>query len=193
MVFNDEALLNDKRNGPNEENNERPKAYRVDNDDNLDQKDLERNALIYSEDKNKPVTEGAGAGGARFGENNLTPAANDKNNPSQYAGNTNAYFDRTEPSEEHPENINFTAPGQDGEPDYSKAQTANALNAESPKPDKVERGNGENDRPHEKESYTEGTVDNDNVNIPGPNEVPDQQKVGEDINETDEKDDIEAK
>ena len=50
-----------------------------------------------------------------------------------------------------------------------------------PKPEKVERGNGENDRPHKDNgSYQEQQQSNDSqVNIPGPNEVPDQQKVGE--------------
>ncbi len=54
--------------------------------------------------------------------------------------------------------------------------------SEMPKPEKVERGNGENDRPHKSEPYQEGTADNDGqqeTNIPGPIELPDQQKVGE--------------
>jgi hypothetical protein len=49
-----------------------------------------------------------------------------------------------------------------------------------PKPEKVERGNGENDRPHKGNTYQEGTADNESEpNTPGPGEVPDQQKVGE--------------
>jgi hypothetical protein len=128
------------------------------------------------------IREGQPAGGQNFGKNNNTSAANDKNNPSQYAGNSNAYFDRTEPSEEHPEDSNFKVPKQAGAPDYDKAQAYSATNTAEPKPEKVERGDGENDRPHKGENdYQEGTADNDNVNIPGPNELPDQQKVGEDV------------
>ncbi len=51
-----------------------------------------------------------------------------------------------------------------------------------PKPEVPERGNCENDRPHKSEPYYEGTDDNDGqqqTNIPGPIELPDQQKVGE--------------
>ena len=58
--------------------------------------------------------------------------------------------------------------------------------AETPKPDKVERGNGKNDRPHKGNTYQEGTADDDNQpNIPGPNELPDQQKVGEEVDDDD--------
>jgi hypothetical protein len=55
-----------------------------------------------------------------------------------------------------------------------------SVNSTEPKPEKVERGNGENDRPQKGDTYRERTADNDEPNIPGPNEVPDQQKVGED-------------
>jgi hypothetical protein len=34
--------------------------------------------------------------------------------------------------------------------------------------------------PQPEDGYREGTIDNDHVNIPGPNELPDQQKVAED-------------
>lgn len=37
----------------------------------------------------------------------------------------------------------------------------------------------ERQSPQPEEGYKEGTIDNDHVNIPGPNELPDQQKVGE--------------
>jgi len=59
------------------------------------------------------------------------------------------------------------------------------VNSTEPKPEKVERGNGENDRPHKGNTYREGTADNDEPNIPGPNELPDQQKVGEDVDDDD--------
>ena len=55
-------------------------------------------------------------------------------------GEGNAYFRRTQPAEEHPENENFVAREQEGGPGKEDAET----------------------------------------NIPGPNELPDQQKVGED-------------
>jgi hypothetical protein len=69
---------------------------------------------------------------------------------------------------------------------------------ETPKPEKVERGNGENDRPNPQSPYREGTADNDDkdneqTNIPGPNELPDQQKVGEpDPGNNDEEDHVET-
>ena len=160
-----------------------PGGSRVDNGAGLDEKDLERNFLFGKGKNPANPTEGKGVGGQNFGKENLTPASNDKNNPTQMAGHTNAYFDRTEPSEEHPEDSNFTAKDQDGAPDYDKAQPYSTMENIDPKPEKRERGNGENDRPHEQEPYTEGTDDNDagdKPNIPGPNELPDQQKVGED-------------
>jgi hypothetical protein len=139
----------------------------------------------------KPVREGQPAGGQNFGKNNNTSAANDKNNPSQYAGNSNAYFDRTEPSEEHPESTNFKDSNQEGAPDYDSAQPYSKMNSADPKPEKVERGNGENDRPHKGDTgYQESTDDDDEINIPGPNELPDQQKVGEN-SEDNERDHIE--
>jgi hypothetical protein len=55
---------------------------------------------------------------------NNTPSGDDKNNPSQLAGYTNGYFKRTEPSDEHPENTNFKAEHQDGEPQYTGKRDA---------------------------------------------------------------------
>jgi len=160
----------------------KPKAWRVNDDKNLTEEHLERNLYGKSENNMKPVKEGQAMGGHSFGKNSKTTAGDDKNNPSQNAGYSNAYFARTEPSEEHPEDTNFKLKSQDGEPDYAKAQPYANWRNETPKPEKPEeRGNGENDRPHEETSYQEGTADNENEpNIPGPNEVPDQQKVGED-------------
>lgn len=135
------------------ENSVKPNAYRVEDDSNLDEKDLKTHYLFGDgkmKDPNAPGMEGQGMGGQAFGQNNLTPSGNDKDNPSQTAGTGNAYFNRTQPAEEHPENSNF-------------------------KPGK------------EANTYQEGTADNDGkgdeqINIPGPNELPDQQKVGEDKN-----------
>jgi hypothetical protein len=130
----------------------------------------------------KPIREGEPMGGQRFGENAVTPSGDDKNNPSKMAGYSNEYFRRTEPSEEHPEDTNFRSPEQEGAPDYDKAQPYNTMTTEDPKPEPIERGNGDNDRPHKSAPYVEGTNDNDGeqqTNIPGPIELPDQQKVGE--------------
>ena len=135
-------------------------------------------------------------GGQNFGENNNTPSGDDKNNPSENAGYDNAYFKRTEPSEEHPEDTNFRSPEQEGAPNYDKAQPYSNMTTEDPKPEPVERGNGENDRPHKSADYVEGTDDSDGeqqTNIPGPIELPDQQKVGEpDPGNTSENDHVET-
>lgn len=101
------------------ENSSKPNAYRVEDDDNLEEKDLKTHYL-FGEGKMKstsePGMEGQGMGGQKFGENNLTPAGNDKDNPPQNAGENNAYFARTQPAEEHPEDSNFEAkePGNIG-------------------------------------------------------------------------------
>ncbi|MCR8560592.1 hypothetical protein KXD93_23255 [Mucilaginibacter sp. BJC16-A38] len=161
----------------------KPNAWRVEDDENLDEKNLERNLYGKSENNMKPVKEGQPMGGQSFGKNSNTPAGDDKNNPSQNAGYSNAYFARTEPLEEHTESNNFKPKEQDGEPNYAKAQPYANLSDAEPKPDPVERGNGENDKPHKgADGYQEGTADNENEpNIPGPNELSDQQKVGEDV------------
>ncbi len=62
---------------------------------------------------------------SKFGQNNLTPAGDDKANPSQNAGYDNAYFRRNEPSEEHPENSNFVAQEQQGSPDIKAGEQPN--------------------------------------------------------------------
>ena len=178
MTFNDDNLTDDRDDQSLTTNKAQPNAYRVD-DKNIEEKDLKKNYLFGKGNQHAHPTEGTGVGGEKFGRDNLTPSGDDKNNPSRNAGYTNAYFARTEPSEEHPEDSNFTDKNQDGAPDYNKAQPHASGNKE-PKPEKVERGNGENDRPHPEQPYTEGTDDNDGYNIPGPNELPDQQKVGED-------------
>jgi hypothetical protein len=180
MIFNDDKFAGDRDDHQQASANTQPNAYRVDDGENIEEDDLKKTYLFGKGDKTANPTEGKSAGGESFGENNLTPSGDDKNNPSRNAGYNNGYFARTEPSEEHPEDTNFTAGNQDGAPNYNKAQ---ATAGNEPKPEKVERGNGENDRPHPQEGYAEGTDDNDGTgkpNIPGPNELPDQQKVGED-------------
>lgn len=186
MNFNDDNTTNGDSSQPLTENNGQPGGRRVDNGAGLNEEDIEKTFLFGKGGNPANPTEGKGAGGQNFGQENNTPAGNDKNNPTQMAGHTNAYFDRNEPSDEHPEDSNFTVKDQEGSPYYSKAQPNDtAMENTDPKPEKVERGNGENDRPHEQQPYYEGTDDNDGngdgkPNVPGPNEVPDQQKVGED-------------
>jgi hypothetical protein len=199
MVFNTESAGDGREVHPADNVSERPSAYRVNENSDLKEEDLEKSFLFAGDaetndaETNKPVKEGTGVGGEKFGQDNNTPSGNDKNNPTQYAGNTNSYFARTEPSEEHPEDSNFTAKDQDGSPDYDKAQPSLATLDESPKPEKVEKGDGENDRPHPQETYQEGTADNDEANLAGYEEVPDQLKVGEDVSDEEFKEDHEEK
>jgi hypothetical protein len=75
-----------------------------------------------NDDGTKPVTEGQPMGGQNFGKNNVTPSGDDKNNPSQNAGYTNAYFRRTEPAEEHTESNNFKP---DEDQTYNEGTTDN--------------------------------------------------------------------
>jgi hypothetical protein len=98
-------------------------------------------------EESKPIREGQPMGGDNFGENNITPSSNDKNNPSQNAGDGNAYFNRNQPAEEHTESNNFKPLDQEGSPDYAKAQTGKSDDTSQP--------------PESKQTYGEGTVDND--------------------------------
>lgn len=182
MELNDEMFAGDRDDRGQITTHKHPDAYRVKDENNIEEKDLEKNYLFGKGDFHPNPTEGQGTGGSDFGEQHLTPSGDDKNNPSRNAGYTNAYFARTEPSDEHPENENFKPEYQEGSPDYDKAQPQSST---EPKPEKVERGNGENDRPDATSPYREGKQDNDTTeeNIPGPQELPDQQKVGEDDGE----------
>jgi hypothetical protein len=174
MLYKDDEFVNDRNDHSKPQN--KPNAYRIDDGDNVEEKDLER-SFLFGGNETRPVMEGKPMGGENFGENNLTPAGDDKNNPSRNAGYTNKYFARTEPSEEHPEDTNFKPLEQEGWSDYSKAMSKE-------KGDNI--GNG--DKPKPQQGYQEGTADDDGhgnakPNIPGPREVPDQQKVGEDDDE----------
>jgi hypothetical protein len=106
----------------NEQN--KPNVYRDEKTKNQEEKDLKRSFLFGDTSKgaNAQGMEGQGMGGHKFGEENHPPTGNDPNNPSQNAGDTNAYLARTKPSEEHPENNNFKVQQQQGEPDYDGAQ-----------------------------------------------------------------------
>jgi len=150
----------------NDENSSKPNAYRVEDDDNLEEKDLKTHYL-FGEGKMKstsdPGMEGQGMGGEKFGENNLTPAGNDKDNPPQNAGEDNAYFARTQPAEEHPEDSNFEAKDQEGGPgkDQPNIPGSNEL------PDQQKVGEDKGGKiPHPQEPYREGTADNDGYKKP---------------------------
>jgi hypothetical protein len=183
MKENDVDTMHDLDSQPQSE--QKPTATIVEDDSNLEENDLKRTYLFgKSEDKNpdQPGFEGEGMGGQSFGKNNVTPSGDDQANPSQNAGYANAYFKRTEPSEEHPEDTNFKDGEQAGEPDYKQAQGHTAENGD-------QTGNESNhEDQHEQQpdqnTYQEGTADNDGeanetVNVPGPGELPEQQQVGE--------------
>jgi ribosomal protein S14 len=114
-------------NGNTAEQHDKPTAYRVEDDDNLEEKDLRRSYLFGKGDEEKsadePNMEAEGQGGHKFGEDNNTPSGNDQNNPSQNAGNSNAYLGKTEPSDET-STTNFKDPNQLGQPNYSEANGA---------------------------------------------------------------------
>lgn len=125
----------------NNGNSSKPNAYRVDDDKNLEEKDLKMHYLFGSakmKSTTDPGMEGQGMGGQKFGENNLTPAGNDEANPPQNAGEDNAYFARTQPAEEHPEDSNF----------------------EASEPENIGK------HPQPQEPYREGTADNDGYTQP---------------------------
>jgi hypothetical protein len=185
MELRDSEFRSDELNRPEHEEN-KPNAYRVDDNSNEEEKDLKRSFLFGSSEMKSPDDEGMegkGMGGHNFGQNNITPAGNDKDNPSQMAGNNNEYFNRTQPAEEHPENSNFKDPNQAGNANYS-----NVINvSQNGRSDEDEGQTETNDsKPNPQQQYQEGTADDDGdarkkqqTNIPGPNELPDQQKVGE--------------
>ncbi|MES2265914.1 MAG: hypothetical protein V4520_04080 [Bacteroidota bacterium] len=182
----------------------KPTAYEVKDDDNLEEKDLRREVFMFgSEEKNgeEQGMEANGAGGQRFGENANTPSGDDGNNPSQNAGYSNEYFKRSEPSEEHPEHNNFKDPNQLGQSNYTEATGAaptGQSDDENEGPVKESEEGGErvtegdsNDteanRNESQQSYQEGTADNDGSttgtntegDVAGYGELPEQQKVGE--------------
>lgn len=124
--------------------NNKPNAYRTDDD--------KTSPLKSNSANTHPIREGQPMGGQNFGRNNNTPAGDDKNNPSQNAGYSNGYFARTEPSEEHPEDTNFKAAYQDGEPDYTSAQPyAQGQNKQT-----------DNNKPNSN-SYLQGTADDESA------------------------------
>ncbi|WP_121811998.1 hypothetical protein [Mucilaginibacter kameinonensis] len=185
MELSDNEFRSDELNRPEQEEN-KPNAYRIEDDSNEEEKDLKRKYLFGKSEMKSPEDEGMegkGMGGQNFGQNNITPAGNDKDNPSQMAGDNNAYFNRIQPAEEHPENSNFKDPNQAGNANYSDAINAsqNGRSDEDTGEEKTSDG-----KPNPQQPYQKGTADDDGdsdkeqrANIPGPNEIPDQQKVGE--------------
>lgn len=118
MLNEDEVFSNDQ---DDHLETKKANAYTVNDEHGEEENDLKR-SYLFGDAEMKPVQEGKGMGGESFGENNVTPSGDDKNNPSRDAGYSNAYFGRTEPLEEHPENSNFTPNGennyQEGTADY---------------------------------------------------------------------------
>lgn len=143
---------------------DKPNAYRVDDDKNLEEKDLKR-TYLFGDAKMKstddPGMEGQGMGGHSFGENHLTPAGNDEANPPQNAGEGNPYFRRTQPAEEHPEDENFVARDQEGGPGKPEPNVPGPQ--ELPDQQKVGENASQQDehKPNPQEEYREGTADND--------------------------------
>ena len=167
MISDNNEPWNDEDVNPGLEQ-DKPTAYRVEDDDNLEEKDLKR-TYLFGDSKvkstNDPGMEGQGMGGEHFGQNNLTPSGNDKANPSQNAGDNNAYFNRTQPSQEHPENSNFVARDQQGRPDVNKGDPNIPGPNEVPDQQKVGEGKTEN-KPNPQQNYQEGTADNDGQKKP---------------------------
>lgn len=177
-----------------DEEQNKPTAYEVKDDDNLEEKDLRRTTFMFgSEEKDgtEPDMESNGAGGHRFGENANTPSGDDGNNPSQNAGYSNEYFRRSEPSEEHPENNNFRDPNQLGQSNYTEATGAAPTGQSDEENTGPEKEGGEDsseeNKDEQNETYQEGTADNDGAtsgtnadgDVAGYGELPEQQKVGE--------------
>jgi hypothetical protein len=163
MTSNNNELWGDKEQHPEQYDHDKPRAYQVKDDDNLEEKDLKRTYLFgHSKVKsmNAPGMEGQGMGGEHFGQNNLTPSGDDQANPSQNAGYGNAYFRRTQPSEEHPENSNFVVQDQQGKADDPGGQPNIHGPNELPDQQKVGEWNGGH-TPNPQQNYQEGTADND--------------------------------
>lgn len=176
MILNDKEFLNKDNNHPEQQENKKPNAYRVDDDDNLTEDDLQHGFPTSKNDMKKqdaPGMEGHGMGGQNFGESSLTPSGDDEANPLLTAAYINAHFKQTQPAEEHLENNHFNDPDQLGQ--------LNDDAAANRRPDEGGDGNT-NVCDHvlqTRRTYREGTGDNDGNNhkkhdsMPGPNEIPD--------------------
>ncbi|MDR3696089.1 hypothetical protein [Mucilaginibacter sp.] len=78
MEFNNEEFLKAMEQSKNE--HEEPKAWRVEDDDILNEDDRERDLLVNSDEK-KPVGKGNVTGCENCDKNNLTTSVNDKKMP----------------------------------------------------------------------------------------------------------------
>lgn len=108
-------------------------AYPVDDDSNLKEENLKKSFLGGEvKDADAPGMESHGYGGHKFGEDNNTPSGNAPNNPSQNAGDTNAYLARTEPSDEKNDKVNFKSEEQDGEPNYEASGSDQNMSPDEP-------------------------------------------------------------
>lgn len=152
---------------PTDSTNATARAYKVEDDSNLEEKDLKR-TVFGGEDANpdQPGYESHGMGGENFGENNVTRSGDDLANPSRNAGYSNDYFKRTEPLQEHPENQNFKPEAQQGAPKIDADEEEVPGYREDPEQQKVGGVEGE--------PIQEGTSDADG----------DQQKVNQDDSDT---------
>jgi hypothetical protein len=168
----------------------KPTASRVEDDSNLEEKDLRKTTFMFgSEEKDgtEPGMEANGAGGQRFGENSNTPSGDDGNNPSQNAGYGNEYFKRSEPAEEHPEQNNFKDPNQLGQSNYTESTGAMPTGQSDEENEGPEKEDSEDNKHEQNTTYQEGTADNDgnttgtnaDGDVAGYGELPEQQKVGE--------------
>ena len=116
---------------------------KVEDNDELNEKDLKRSYLFGdSKDKNPDHAgyESHGMGGQNFGEANVTRSGDDQANPSQNAGYDNDYFKRTEPAEEHPEHQNFKPKAQEGEADPNMGKEEDGSNSPDSEGSKVTEG-----------------------------------------------------
>ncbi|MDT3401581.1 hypothetical protein [Mucilaginibacter terrae] len=144
------AVNNDEQNNPN---GEKARGYKVEDDNNLDEKALRARNLIWGgevADAETPGHESHGMGGHAFGEMNETESGDSPGNPSRNAGYKNEYFRRTEPAEEHPENQNFKPEHQEGAPDEAMGKDEQAIHEKTinlqheggaeGNPDKIQEG-----------------------------------------------------
>jgi hypothetical protein len=176
MVLNDEEFLSEDNNHPEQQENKKPNAYRVDDDDNLTEDDLQHGFPASKNDMKKqdaPGMEGHGMGGQNFGENSLTPSGDDEANPLLNAAYINAHFKQTQPAEEHLESNHFKDPDQLGQLNDNAAAVA----AANRRPDEGSDGttNVCDYILQTRKTYQEGTADNHKKHdsMPGPNEIPD--------------------
>jgi hypothetical protein len=183
MNLQDEQFLNAQDEHREQDTDTKPNAYRVDDDDNADEKSLKRNYIIGGEmkDANAPGMEGEGTGGHKFGGHSHPPTGDDPANPSRNAGYSNGYFSRTEPMEESPEKNNFKNQDQQGEPDYQAPKTTTPEQEEEPEQKEAgkEGNTSEPGKADFKEEDQRGPDYGSNApEIAGPGEKPEQQKVG---------------